>query len=53
MRNGASRLNKTQCATLLHVLLMMGKDNMNKVITDRNNGAVKVMYIMMMYQHQM
>ena len=38
MGNGASRLNKTQCATLLCVLLMMDKDNMNKVITDRNNG---------------
>jgi len=26
----------------------MDKNNMNKVITDRNNGAVKVMYIIML-----
>jgi hypothetical protein len=54
MGNGASHVNKMQCAYIsVRILLMMDTNNMNKVITDRNNGAVKVMYIMMLYLHRM
>jgi hypothetical protein len=51
MGNGVSHVNKIQGQIIVCILLMMDKNYMNKVITDRNIGAVKVMYIIVLCLH--